>query len=491
VSQYVSHEGDVVVAHSGVGYKSGSSWSDGGAVDADVREFLDQLTGLGMIERHDVRSTGLGVVLRFGKRGREEFAERSGTDVVIGQTINHRVECHQSRRREEARLAHRPTEAFSFDSSLLHQTGGSGQQRTGRCTQSLGKTGHHRRGRRGVLRRGGTSCDHSIEQPRTVEVDWTFTNGAGERVNVTHVEWRTARWHVGVLQGHHRHVRLVVLFGVNDVKDIAKSERATRVIDGGELYGGVPRCGTHFETHHVLTASRNNEVAGSSEDTNGDLVAHDARRNEDRRLLVDQCGEAVLQRADRWILAVAVVPDNRRRDSVTHFLRWLGQRVTSQVHSSSHGPRLSADFYTGPMRDEITTGFSEAGNVNRELGIRVVELTPEKVVLQVEVGPKVHQPYGILHGGVSALMAEGAASLGGAISVGPDQIVVGTELNCSHLRSMSSGVLTATATPIRKGRTVHVWAIALTDESDRMICISRCTLQVLKAPPAAKASVVD
>jgi uncharacterized protein (TIGR00369 family) len=139
------------------------------------------------------------------------------------------------------------------------------------------------------------------------------------------------------------------------------------------------------------------------------------------------------------------------------------------------------------MRDEITTGFSAGTNVNQELGIRVVELTPERVVLQVEVGPKVHQPYGILHGGVSALMAEGAASLGGAVSVGPDEIVVGTELNCSHLRSMSSGVLTATATPIRKGRTVHVWAIELTDEDDRMICISRCTLQVLKAPPAQKA----
>jgi uncharacterized protein (TIGR00369 family) len=138
------------------------------------------------------------------------------------------------------------------------------------------------------------------------------------------------------------------------------------------------------------------------------------------------------------------------------------------------------------MRDEINTGFSEAPNVNQELGIRVVELSPEKVVLQVEVGPKVHQPYGILHGGVSALMAEGAASIGGAISVGPDEIVVGTELNCSHLRSMTSGVLTATATPIRKGRTVHVWAIELTDEDERMICISRCTLQVLKAPAAPK-----
>lgn len=149
--------------------------------------------------------------------------------------------------------------------------------------------------------------------------------------------------------------------------------------------------------------------------------------------------------------------------------------------------RLSVDSYTGPMRDEITSGFSESTNINKELGIRVVELSPERVVMQVEVGPKVHQPYGILHGGVSALMAEGAASIGGAVSVGADQIVVGTELNCSHLRPMRSGVLTATATPVRKGRSVHVWAIELTDEDDRMICISRCTLQVMKAPPTAEA----
>jgi 1,4-dihydroxy-2-naphthoyl-CoA hydrolase len=134
------------------------------------------------------------------------------------------------------------------------------------------------------------------------------------------------------------------------------------------------------------------------------------------------------------------------------------------------------------MPEDRVQRFTDTPSVNQQLGVEVVEVTPEKVVLQVEVGPKVHQPYGILHGGVSALLAEGAASIGGAVSVGPDQIVVGTELNCSHLRSMSSGTLIATATPIRKGRNVHVWAIDLTDETGRMICVARCTLQVLKAP---------
>ncbi len=127
-------------------------------------------------------------------------------------------------------------------------------------------------------------------------------------------------------------------------------------------------------------------------------------------------------------------------------------------------------------------GIFNHPNVNDLLGVEVVSATPEEVILRVEVGPNVHQPFGILHGGVSALLAEGAASMGGFLSVAPDHVVVGTELNCSHLRSMSAGTLTAVATPFRKGRTVHVWGIELRDEKKRLICVARCTLQVLAAP---------
>ena len=121
-------------------------------------------------------------------------------------------------------------------------------------------------------------------------------------------------------------------------------------------------------------------------------------------------------------------------------------------------------------------------DIHELLDVEVMEAGPERVVLRLPVTWKVHQPYGILHGGVSALIAESAASIGGAVSVGPDHIVVGTELNCSHLRSMTSGTLTATATPFRKGRSVHVWGIELHDEKERLICVARCTLQVLPAP---------
>ena len=102
---------------------------------------------------------------------------------------------------------------------------------------------------------------------------------------------------------------------------------------------------------------------------------------------------------------------------------------------------------------------------------------------------RVHQPYGILHGGVSALLAESAASFGAALAAGPDRSVVGIELNASHLRSLRDGHLTAKATPVRVGRTVQVWRISLTDDDGRAICEARCSLAVLGAPGGASGAV--
>src|SRR6185437_1222276 len=93
------------------------------------------------------------------------------------------------------------------------------------------------------------------------------------------------------------------------------------------------------------------------------------------------------------------------------------------------------------------------GTVGEVLDIETVEATGDRVVLRLPVTWKVHQPYGILHGGVSALLAESAASLGASLAAGGDRQVVGIELNASHLRAVSDGHLTATATPLRVGRT--------------------------------------
>jgi uncharacterized protein (TIGR00369 family) len=127
-------------------------------------------------------------------------------------------------------------------------------------------------------------------------------------------------------------------------------------------------------------------------------------------------------------------------------------------------------------------GVDATGGIHGLLGVEMLETTPERVVLRLPVDWKVHQPYGILHGGVSALLAESAASLGGALAAGPGKGVVGIELNASHLRSLRDGHLVATATPVRVGRTVQVWRISLTDDDGRIICESRCTLSVIDAP---------
>jgi uncharacterized protein (TIGR00369 family) len=90
---------------------------------------------------------------------------------------------------------------------------------------------------------------------------------------------------------------------------------------------------------------------------------------------------------------------------------------------------------------------------------------------------------------VSALLAESAASFAASLAAGPDRQVVGIELNASHLRSVREGHIQATATPLRVGRTVQVWSIAVTDDADRAICAARCTLAVLGAPGGATGAV--
>ena len=120
--------------------------------------------------------------------------------------------------------------------------------------------------------------------------------------------------------------------------------------------------------------------------------------------------------------------------------------------------------------------------INDLLDVEVLEAGPERVVMRLPVDWRVHQPFGVLHGGVSALLAESAASLGAALAAGTDRRVVGIELSASHLRGLRDGHLTADATPVRVGRTIQVWRIVLTDDDGRAICESRCSLAVLDGP---------
>lgn len=120
--------------------------------------------------------------------------------------------------------------------------------------------------------------------------------------------------------------------------------------------------------------------------------------------------------------------------------------------------------------------------VHETLNIRQLEATPDRVVLEMDVGPDVHQPAGLLHGGVSAILAESAASMGTWLSCGPGETCMGTDLNISHLRGKSDGTVTATGTPFRKGRSVHVWGIDITDEDGKLIAVARCTVAIRPIP---------
>jgi uncharacterized protein (TIGR00369 family) len=117
------------------------------------------------------------------------------------------------------------------------------------------------------------------------------------------------------------------------------------------------------------------------------------------------------------------------------------------------------------------------------LGIEVVEATRERVVARMPVGPRVHQPFGLLHGGASVALAETAASTGAWMNIDPaTQAVVGIEINANHLRARRDGVVTATATPVHVGRTTQVWDVRIADEEGRAVCVSRCTLAVVPRP---------
>lgn len=114
------------------------------------------------------------------------------------------------------------------------------------------------------------------------------------------------------------------------------------------------------------------------------------------------------------------------------------------------------------------------------LDIEYVEITTDRVVMKMPVGPKTWQPFGILHGGASVVLAETAATVGTSVNIDIRKYVaVGMEINANHIRSKKDGVVTAVATPLHKGRKTMVWDIKISDEDGKLICVSRCTMAVI------------
>ncbi len=118
------------------------------------------------------------------------------------------------------------------------------------------------------------------------------------------------------------------------------------------------------------------------------------------------------------------------------------------------------------------------------LGIEFTVMHRDQIVATMPVDERTVQPFGLLHGGASAALAETLASVGGWVNLKePDQSVVGIEINANHLKSKRSGTVTGRATPIHVGSKIQVWEIRIEDEEQQLICVSRCTLAVIKIRP--------
>ena len=120
------------------------------------------------------------------------------------------------------------------------------------------------------------------------------------------------------------------------------------------------------------------------------------------------------------------------------------------------------------------------GTLNEKLGIELVEISPERVVATMPVEGNT-QIYGLLHGGASVALAETVGSVASALHAAPDRVAVGVDINATHHRAATSGIVTGTATAIHLGRTTAAYEVVITDEAGKRVCTSRITCALMPA----------
>ncbi|MEU7133768.1 hotdog fold thioesterase [Streptomyces sp. NPDC046261] len=154
-------------------------------------------------------------------------------------------------------------------------------------------------------------------------------------------------------------------------------------------------------------------------------------------------------------------------------------------YSKTTFPQEILDQWAGSGLD-LSALFS-AGHLGERMSVHVVEASPERVVATMPVEGNT-QPYGLLHGGASAVLAETIGSVGAMLHAGPGRIAVGVDLNCTHHRGVRSGLVTGTATPVHRGRTTATYEIVITDEQDKRVCSARLTCLIRAAADTSSAA---
>lgn len=119
--------------------------------------------------------------------------------------------------------------------------------------------------------------------------------------------------------------------------------------------------------------------------------------------------------------------------------------------------------------------------MSEHIGIRFSEVGDNWLKATMPVDDRTRQPYGLLHGGASVALAETLGSIGAAMVIDHNHFIcVGQEINANHLRGVRSGLVTGITTPIHIGASSHVWEIKIYDEAEKLVCISRLTVAILK-----------
>jgi 1,4-dihydroxy-2-naphthoyl-CoA hydrolase len=138
---------------------------------------------------------------------------------------------------------------------------------------------------------------------------------------------------------------------------------------------------------------------------------------------------------------------------------------------------------------QIREIFSNAAadTLVRRMGIKILEASAERVVGSMPVAGNT-QPYGLLHGGASCVLAETLGSLGSALHAGPDRFTVGIEISATHHRGVSAGEVTGVATRVHGGRTMTTYEIVITDETGRRACTARLSCLLRDAVPGKPAA---
>ncbi|MFD7940436.1 PaaI family thioesterase [Streptomyces sp. NPDC048253] len=135
---------------------------------------------------------------------------------------------------------------------------------------------------------------------------------------------------------------------------------------------------------------------------------------------------------------------------------------------------------------DILALFS-AGHLGNRMGVEIIEASADRVVGTMPVEGNT-QPYGLLHGGASAVLAETLGSVGSMLHGGSTKIAVGVDLNCTHHRGVRSGLVTGVATPVHQGRSTATYEIVISDQEGRRVCTARltCLLRDVRAGDGAQ-----